>query len=53
MLLSWYRAAANQKIIIELLKNFLFLENPKVYQCYHRCNNTVTCQTLRLCFQME
>lgn len=52
-LLSWYRAAANQEIIIELLKNSLFLENPKVYHCCHRCNNTVTCQTLRLCFQME
>jgi len=53
VLLSWYRAAANQEIIIELLKNSLFLENPKVYHCCHRCHNTVTCQTLRLCFQME
>lgn len=53
MLLSWYRAAANQEIIIELLKNSLFLDNPKFYHCCHRCNNTVTCQTLRLCFQME
>ena len=53
MLHSWYRAAANQEIIIEPLKNSLFLENPNIYHCFHRCNNTVTCQTLRLCFQME
>jgi len=29
VLLSWYRAVANQEIIIELLKNSLFLEKPK------------------------
>lgn len=30
ILLSWYRTAANQEIITELIKNSLFLENPKV-----------------------